>query len=365
MDSLNGTVTRTILHDRSRRAAGSLRRSLVLVALAASFTSCAVDLTCAQTGPTSTLLNFSTNMGSFQVDLFDPLVPTSVANFLQHVNAGDMSNTLVHRSVISPPSSFGIIQGGGLVSNDSVLTHTGPFNGIGIEYRMDNFTGTIGMARSSQPNSATTEWFINTSDNSTGFNQSNGGGYTVFGQVMAGGMGVVNNINALPRSTVQGWQNLPLRNWTSPATPVEANYVFTNSITVDKTHPAFQNPNTLLGANTVLDVNNDGIISPADAVSVINNLALNHGIHSATTYIDARYRYVDTNGNGQISAADAVKVINYLIKQQAQAVSHSLTFTAMSPQTSVPEPSSSILGIIGAAALTGFAWRHLRRRARA
>ncbi|HEX3725698.1 MAG TPA: peptidylprolyl isomerase [Pirellulales bacterium] len=318
--------------------------------------------TFATTVPTSTLLTFSTNMGSFQVDLFDQVVGATVNNFLGYVNSNAYQNTLVHRSVNATTEGIGVVQGGGYIVNSQsgTLTHIATPTTTNLQYDLNNSVGTIAMARTSDPNSASSEWFINTVDNSSSLGAANGGGYAVFGQVMAGGMSIVNSIYALPKSTVQGFPDFPLRNWSTGQAVGQANYVFTNNITVVKSHPAFENP------NTPNDVNNDGVLSPADALQVINNLVTGHGPHTAAQ-VGLTYEYIDTNGDGTISASDALQVIHALVVQaqsNAQPASQEASFSTVQEQVSpffvtVPEPSAWVLATLGAAAVMGVA---LKRR---
>ena len=94
------------------------------------------------------------------------------------------------------------------------------------------------MARTSDPNSATSQWFINTADNSQSLGPSNGGGYAVFGQVIGNGMDVVNAIAALPNFQFQSpFSNLPLQNYTqadynNDVQVQTSNLVVINSVTV-------------------------------------------------------------------------------------------------------------------------------------
>lgn len=303
----------------------------------------------ADTVPHSTLVQFTTNVGTFQVDLFDQLADNTVFNFLQYVQAGRYTNTVVHRTQKQPTQGIGIVQGGGYTDSGTSFTHIPTFNPINLQYKLDNSIGTISMARTQNVNSATSEWFINTSDNSTSLGAGNGGGYAVFGQVMAGGMGVVNGVYNLPQSTVNGFPNFPLQNWSS-GTPTSANYVFTNSVTILSTHAAFQNP------ITPNDVDNSGSISAVDLNQIFNSLLKGGGPHAATTFFGTRYQYVDVNGDGLVSALDAAKVVNYLIKNppQAQQSLMASPFTAI-----VPEPSTLALAAV---ALLTLAFGVRRRR---
>lgn len=142
----------------------------------------------------NTLVRVETSLGSFDVELFDSDAPATVANFLKYMRDGDYENSLIHRSV----SAF-VIQGGGFYHaegepNDfpSVPTDPPVVNEPGIS----NLRGTIAMAKvNGQPNSATSQWFINVEDN-TELDTDNGG-FTVFGQVVGDGMAVVDLLNSI------------------------------------------------------------------------------------------------------------------------------------------------------------------------
>ena len=302
--------------------------------------------------PQGTLLQFTTNVGTFQVDMFDQVADNTVANFLQYVNSGAYANTLVHRTQKLSTQGIGIVQGGGYTDGGNTFNHITTNAPINLQYKLDNSIGTIAMARTPNVNSATSEWFINTSDNTTTLGAGNGGGYAVFGQVMAGGMTTVNNIVGLPQQTVNGFPNVPLRNWTS-GTVTSANYVFTNNISVVKTHAAFQNP------NTPNDVNNDGTTSAADLAQIVNQLLHGNGPHAATTFFGTKYEYVDVNGDGLVSALDAAKVVNFLIKNPPAAQS-SLMAAPMTAQA--PEPSSLALAALSALSLTAYVVRRRSKR---
>jgi hypothetical protein len=107
---------------------------------------------------------------------------------------------------------------------------------VPLEYNLPNARGTIAAARTSDPNSATSEWFFNVGDNSSTLGPSNGGGYTVFGRVLGGGMSVVDAIAALPRVDASGgdptnpFSAVPVRNYSS-GNITSSNLVVVNSVT--------------------------------------------------------------------------------------------------------------------------------------
>ena len=142
-----------------------------------------------------------TSLGNIELLLCSADVPDTVNNFLQYVDEGAYTNTgFVHRSV---QESFFIVQGGGFFINsgtfiDAVTTRP-PIDRelVGLE----NLRGTIAMARSSEPNSATSQWFINVQDNPV-FDS----GYAVFGEVTVG----MDVVDAMAAQTIWALNPSPL-----------------------------------------------------------------------------------------------------------------------------------------------------------
>jgi len=142
----------------------------------------------------ATTVEFQTVLGSFEVNLTDEATPETVANFLNYVNNSDYTNSIVHRSV----PGF-VVQGGGFIY-DSVtpIIDLETNDPVVNEAQFSNVRGTIAMAKiDGNPDSATSQWFINVADNSAGLDTANGG-FTVFGQVVGDGMEVIDAIEALP-----------------------------------------------------------------------------------------------------------------------------------------------------------------------
>jgi peptidyl-prolyl cis-trans isomerase A (cyclophilin A) len=141
----------------------------------------------------NTLVRVSTSFGDFTLELFDDVAPVTVRNFLNYVERGAYNGTYFHRL----DAGF-VLQGGGY----RLIPYQGPLQvpadpPIVNEYRESNVRGTIAMAKlDGDPNSATSEWFINLADNSANLNVQNGG-FTVFGRVLGDGMGVMDAINLL------------------------------------------------------------------------------------------------------------------------------------------------------------------------
>ena len=161
-------------------------------------------LLCAHALAAEPQVELRTNMGSITLELFANKAPKTVENFLQYVRDGHFKGTLFHRVI----PGF-MIQGGGF-SVDFVQKQTrAPIpNEAGNGLR--NEVGTIAMARTNDPNSATAQFFINVSDNrSLNFAPGNAG-YAVFGKVVKG-MEVVKKIETVATGPgpVGGHQNVP------------------------------------------------------------------------------------------------------------------------------------------------------------
>ena len=134
-----------------------------------------------------------TSEGDIVVELDAAKAPKTVENFLQYVKAGHYNGTVFHRVI----ANF-MIQGGGMTADLKEKSTRPP---IGLESRtgLTNQRGTIAMARTNDPNSATAQFFINVKDNDF-LNQAqarDGNGYAVFGKVIEG-MDVVDKIRVVP-----------------------------------------------------------------------------------------------------------------------------------------------------------------------
>ncbi len=149
---------------------------------------------------------FKTSMGTFEVQLDRQHAPLTVENFENYVRSGFYNGTVFHRVV----SGF-VIQGGGFTSNGTIKTTNAP---IKLESTgLSNKAMTIGMARSTDPNSATSQFYINLVDNVNLDPSSNNYGYAVFGQVVSG-VDVVQAIGNVKTETRGQYQNWPIQNVT-------------------------------------------------------------------------------------------------------------------------------------------------------
>ena len=141
-----------------------------------------------------------------EIELLDDVAPLTVQNFINYVNAkaaaGDYDNTIIHRQVDFNQGGKGdadFIQGGGFEFGN-LGSHIPTGVNLHNEYSLPNARGTIAMGKiGGDPNSASSEWFINAADNSSVFGVPASGsaeGYTVFGNVLSG-MDVVDRISQL------------------------------------------------------------------------------------------------------------------------------------------------------------------------
>lgn len=176
-----------------------------LAALAAGALLVANPLWAAQT-TTNPKVQIQTNMGDIVLELNAKAAPKTVANFLQYAKSGFYKNTIFHRVI----PSF-MIQGGGFVSGLEEKDTKAP---IALESRngLTNQRGTIAMARTSDPNSATSQFFINVANNNflNADQAQDGNGYAVFGKVVSG-MEVVDKIAGVKTHTVRYYDDVPIR----------------------------------------------------------------------------------------------------------------------------------------------------------
>jgi peptidyl-prolyl cis-trans isomerase B (cyclophilin B) len=146
-----------------------------------------------------------TNHGDIKIALDNENAPATVANFLQYVRDGHYDNTVFHRVI----DGF-MIQGGGMEPGMKQKPTRGPVANEATN-GLKNKKYTLAMARTSEPHSATAQFFINTADNDfLDFKapNANGWGYCVFGKVVAG-QDVVDRINGVATANSGFHQNVP------------------------------------------------------------------------------------------------------------------------------------------------------------
>lgn len=144
-------------------------------------------------------VKFVTSAGEFVVEVYTDKTPKTAENFLSYVREGHYNGTIFHRVI----NNF-MIQGGGYDSKYNEKSTRPPIKHEGVEAKasgaLHNTIGTLAMARTNNPHSATAQFFINVKDNDFLDHQSatqQGWGYVVFGKVISG-MDTVNRIKQLP-----------------------------------------------------------------------------------------------------------------------------------------------------------------------
>jgi cyclophilin family peptidyl-prolyl cis-trans isomerase len=204
-----------------------------------------IDLTTAFADPDgSAAVRLATVFGNIDIALYGQQKPITVTNFLNYVDQGryfkiDPTNGNLASSFIHRASAGFVVQGGGYLGTvnpsapaNALPTQVLPLPAIQNEPGISNKRGTIAMAQAgTNANSATSEWFINLSDNGGPPNNldirfNNAGPYTVFGRVVDSSMTVVDTIASVPKFNFgQPFETIPLRNYTSPNQITVANLV--------------------------------------------------------------------------------------------------------------------------------------------
>ena len=175
----------------------TLVSALVLLPLLAAFTVSAQS--------PSPRVAVKTSMGTFTIELHEKEAPETVRNFLAYVDEGFYAGTIFHRVI----EDF-MIQGGGLDRELSRKKTRDPIANEAMN-KLKNRAGTVAMARTSAPNSATSQFFVNVVDNPMldyRDTSAEGIGYCVFGKVVEG-MEVVEKIRSVPTGVKNGMRDVP------------------------------------------------------------------------------------------------------------------------------------------------------------
>ncbi len=157
-------------------------------------------------GPHPTVL-IESSMGNIKIELYEKLAPITVKNFLGYVEKKHFDGLIFHRVM----SDF-MIQGGGFAPGMKRELPTGEPIKNEAYNRFSNKRGTIAMARTGNPHSATAQFFINVKDNKAldKIGSRDGWGYASFGRVVDG-MDVVDKIRVVKTGEVEGHENVPLQ----------------------------------------------------------------------------------------------------------------------------------------------------------
>ena len=276
----------------------------VAPSVTATFFLTLVSLSLGATKAEATIVRFHTVLGAIDARLYDTATPLTTTNFVNYANDGDWNNTFIHRSV----PGF-VVQGGGFTFSDAAgLANVPTDSPVQNEPGLSNLRGTIAMAKlGGDPNSATSQWFFNLSDNSANLDNQNGG-FTVFGRVLGDGMDIVDAIAALPLVNAGSpFDTMPVVNWTSGTSITEQNLVIISSVEL------------LNFADG--DYNFDGQVDATDFTIWRNSLG-------STTEVAA-----DGNGDG------LVDLLDYTIWQNAYSGVQTVN---------IPEPTSAVLLLLAA-----------------
>ena len=154
--------------------------------------------------PENTKVKLETNVGDIVIELYEDKSPITVKNFIDYVEAGHYDGTVFHRVI----KDF-LIQGGGFDESGNEKRTNPPIK-LESDNGLKNNIGTIAMARTNVPDSATSQFFINVGDNDFLNYASRNPGYAVFGKVIDG-MEVVKNIEEVATTTKNRMENWPIQ----------------------------------------------------------------------------------------------------------------------------------------------------------
>ena len=149
------------------------------------------------------MVRFETSHGGFTIELFERDAPATVVNFLQYVDDGFFDGTIFHRIV----PGF-VIQGGGLTADFEQKKTRDPVKNEAANGLL-NERGTLSMARTNAPHSATSQFFVNLADNEFLDYRPGNHGYAVFGRIKEG-MDVIDKIAAVRTGRRQGYTDAPM-----------------------------------------------------------------------------------------------------------------------------------------------------------
>jgi cyclophilin family peptidyl-prolyl cis-trans isomerase len=177
-----------------------------LLTFMALFAALSLSACNASTAPKGTQIEIDTNYGKIQAVLFEDKAPQTVKNFLSYVDSGFYNGTVFHRVI----PNF-MIQGGGFDLSMQQKATAAPIQNE-ADNGLKNLTGTLAMARTGDPHSATSQFFINVKHNDfLDFREKHSGqswGYAVFGQVTQG-MEVVMRIAKAKTTQMNGMRDVP------------------------------------------------------------------------------------------------------------------------------------------------------------
>jgi len=200
----------------------------------------------------ATIVLVETNMGNFEINLFDQTTPETVANFLAYVKDGSYNNSLFSRAVKNfVVQAAGVRYSGNNTSPFTVIPRRGP---VDNEPKLSNVRGTVAMAKlEDSAHSATMEWFINVQNNASNLDRQNSG-YTVFGVITGSGMSVVDSMNELYLPGGTGpFAVTPLRNYSATDMANKVPVTAANLVTIERITVINDSPTTAANLNPALN----------------------------------------------------------------------------------------------------------------
>jgi cyclophilin family peptidyl-prolyl cis-trans isomerase len=236
----------------------------VTVAAGAPPTVIGLKKTFALRGVTSdTIVRFTTSLGIADVELYPESTPKTVANFLDYVNKGEASNGGYGYSIIQRSMPGFVLQGGTYYIESGSIVVIPPRPAIKSEAGILNTTGTIAMALTTGPDTATSAWFFNLADNTQLDGTKDFGPFTVFGRLIENGMDTIKAIVALKRYDLSGslgaaFQDVPVIDYTPADGGVApTNLVYTESIATIPLTPAKEGAPAILKLKVTGNTNPD------------------------------------------------------------------------------------------------------------
>ena len=185
----------------------------------------------------NTMVRLHTTQGPIDLSLLDTEAPLTVANFLAYVRGGDYTNVFFHRSVHLPAPSLApfVIQAGAYRWTEADFIESVTTRGnVRNEFSAtrSNLRGTVAMAKvGGNPDSASSQWFVNMNNNSANLDNQNGG-FTVFARVTTPGMTTADKIAALPVVNAgANFTELPVADWKSGTSYERSNVVRLTAVT--------------------------------------------------------------------------------------------------------------------------------------
>lgn len=145
----------------------------------------------------------ATNMGNIELELYEKRTPKTVANFIEYAESGFYTDTLFHRVI----PKF-MVQGGGFDKNFTKKMTGKPVRNEANAF-IPNLRGTISMARTSDPDSATSQFFINVVDNTSLNKTSSSAGYAVFGKVIKG-QSIADSMSKVKTKRMKSMSDIPV-----------------------------------------------------------------------------------------------------------------------------------------------------------